>query len=144
MYIYIDTSCITSSSSEPVSSLSDLGATSYLQTRREQSLRTEISLSKKTALLGVLGVKADIRRSPGVHLQPGIQLSSFRSIHSAQDLPAVHVNHLYRQVTHLTRLVQRLRGKEDMWMLSNMMCKLNFMLNQREKKITQYTVHYST
>lgn len=50
--------------------------------------------------------------SPRVHLQPGLQLSSFRSIHSCQDVPTVYVDDLHRQVTHLTCLIQRLqRGR---------------------------------
>ncbi|KAF3852224.1 hypothetical protein F7725_005579 [Dissostichus mawsoni] len=48
--------------------------------------------------------------SPRVHLQPGLQLSGSRSVHSCQDLPAVHVDDLHRKVTHLTRLIQRLQG----------------------------------
>lgn len=50
--------------------------------------------------------------SPRVHLQPGLQLSGFRSIHSCQDVPTVYVDDLHRQVTHLTCLIQRLqRGR---------------------------------
>lgn len=49
--------------------------------------------------------------SPRVHLQPGVQLSGFGSVHSRQDVPAVHVDDLHGQVAHLTRLIQRLQER---------------------------------
>lgn len=47
--------------------------------------------------------------SPWVHFQPRLQLSCFRSVHSGQDVAAVDMDDLDREVTHLAGLIQRLR-----------------------------------
>lgn len=132
IYMYKYIVCITSSSSVPVSSLSDLGATSYLQTTREKPFRTRVSLYKPSYVSENLQARLS-RHSPRVHLQPGIQLSRFGSIHSAQDLPAVHVDHLHRQVAHLTCLIQRLGEKERQ---QTRTCKFNSTPIPHRGKIT--------
>lgn len=51
---------------------------------------------------------------PWVHLQPCVQLSSFRGVHPRQDVATVYMDDFDRQVAHLTCLIQRLRwGKRQ-------------------------------
>lgn len=64
---------------------------------------------------GALLDRDKVSVSPRVHLQPGLQLSSFGGVHPGQDVPAVHVDDLHRKVTHLARLVQGLQEEEKRW-----------------------------
>lgn len=43
--------------------------------------------------------------SPGVHLQPGVQLSGLWSVHPGQNVSTVDMDDFDRQVTHLTGLI---------------------------------------
>lgn len=49
--------------------------------------------------------------SPWVHFQPCFQLSSLGSINACQDIPAVNMDDLNRQVTHLACFIQGLQQK---------------------------------
>lgn len=124
-----------SSSSEPLSSLSDLGATSYLEKNvnvliyksppnQHNSLslanwliskykRNALQLpacSHRMRLTQAPGCICNLRlNSPWVHLEPGLQLPCFGGIRAREDLPTLHVDHFHRQVAHLAGLVQRLK-----------------------------------
>ena len=63
---------------------------------------------RTTDITGVLGGVWRVCVSPGVHLQPGLQLAGLGGVDSRQDVAALDVDDLHRQVAHLTALIQRL------------------------------------